>query len=1029
MSRRSQDSTDELLQALRASLDDDGSPDDVFADHSSLARSHEEDEDIAEFDAYMATLLGEVVPESAVAPEENEKKHTKAKRKKAPAKKEEKVEQTALAEGDAVVFSDVDAPEGELLLDEDEMPTAEEADAEAGQTEETVIEEELPHPDTQVELPDDVIGEEQPQISDVFVTEDISEDAAPQTPPEVIEQLRIPAESFATPSDALADDASVREDDMTVTAQQEEGALGALSSDEGYLPVEGFAPEGLFDEVSVSESDSPEQTDSGLHDGDIVLDADEELPQGAPQPPKTEEHGREQDKAAFVEKVSADKATADKATADKISEDKADEDKAGTDKPITPVASPLDAVRNATAQTAQSETARPKQSPLDTLAPERSGPKGNVTPLGNAPFFSRERRERAFSDEDVELLLDLGYENNLSSKVGSQRIETLKNRKADGRRARRQLKFVYACNGDEYSGHAQNKQISDAYHKHARRASTRLAFTVLLTLLVALADFLPLFRDHLPEAFSILPTSGAYGVIGLSLLVLTAVWSLPLIRQGIADMLRFSPSPATLPAILFIFTVLYDVPGLWESECGIMLNLPTALMLTLLAIGERLKIKSEMKTFSIVSARSRKIALSDMESKKKKVIRDGHIVKIINDDADLKLRRVRHTEQIGGYFRRTGEASTRFRALSPVLMVAMLIAVAIGVATLLMKHDLRQASVVFLLTLQLTLPASVMIAYAYPKLLVAESLAKQGCAIVGDSAVDQYATDSILLFDDTEMFRSKSSTEITIKGGGDTRKYIRYAKRLFRTLGGTLRNVTTSDLSEETYEDRVEILRVMDEGVEARIDGKMHILAGTSAFMIKNGIRVPSETAELLVRRHVESSILYLAFEGKLRLGYEIDYRISGRFEHMVAELANCRTVVAIESHDPCIHAELLARSREPSMPTIRVIKPVHFEKTVESSVVDSGVVATRSARDIAHAVAACHRLADNDRRVKRVFHVGLLIGTLLSGGLMFFNMVDPKAVLLTALLQCVWCIPCVLLSRKNMINEQDKKSENDTRN
>ena len=43
MNRLSKDSTDELLQALRASLDneEDGSPDDVFADDLASARSRE----------------------------------------------------------------------------------------------------------------------------------------------------------------------------------------------------------------------------------------------------------------------------------------------------------------------------------------------------------------------------------------------------------------------------------------------------------------------------------------------------------------------------------------------------------------------------------------------------------------------------------------------------------------------------------------------------------------------------------------------------------------------------------------------------------------------------------------------------------------------------------------------------------------------------------------------------------------------------------------------------------------------------
>ena len=169
MNRRSQDSADELVQALRAKLDkEEGSPDDVFADDSSSARSKQKDDELAAFDAYMAALLGEVVSEQESEPEENEIKHTKSKKKRSSAKKEEKIEQPTVVEGDAIVFSDVDAPEEELLPDDE---TVLKTDADAETSDATVIEEELPHPDTQVELPDDVIGEERPQIDEVHVTE------------------------------------------------------------------------------------------------------------------------------------------------------------------------------------------------------------------------------------------------------------------------------------------------------------------------------------------------------------------------------------------------------------------------------------------------------------------------------------------------------------------------------------------------------------------------------------------------------------------------------------------------------------------------------------------------------------------------------------------------------------------------------------------------------------------------------------------------------------------------------------------
>ena len=219
-------------------------------------------------------------------------------------------------------------------------------------------------------------------------------------------------------------------------------------------------------------------------------------------------------------------------------------------------------------------------------------------------------------------------------------------------------------------------------------------------------------------------------------------------------------------------------------------------------------------------------------------------------------------------------------------------------------------------------------------------------------------------------------------------------------------------------------MKIFDQGVQARIDGKVDVLAGSSDFMVQHGIRVPGESAELLVRRNVESCILYLAFDGKLRLGYEIDYRISGRFEQMVEQLSRCATAVAIESCDPSVHEDFLTRSRKVGCRPVSVVKPMHFERRTESLLCDSGVVATRSARDIARATIACDRLMEIDRQMTCFYRIALGAGAVVALGMSVFGLMTPAAALIAALIQGVWCIPVMLLSRKNLMNEQESERE-----
>lgn len=1002
MNRKTQDSTDELLRALRATLDEDGdiSPDDVFSDPSSKTRGTQEDEELAAFDSYMAALLDGVVadkvPPTAPSPKAKAKKikkHT-AKRSKEPAQPREDAEE---------LLADMDEIDDPISGAEASLPSEEQTVA-SGTSEQDIPEpaedysEETAPVDPQVELPAEVLGEARPQIDAVFVTD--QEPVEFSLSADKAEQLRIPADSFVPGLETPAD-----RDDTALNAQDDAVSGEALVTpdlaEEGYLPVEGIASETAEDIAEQQKMEASLHALPSLKEGDLVLDADDETP-------RTE---AESEEPKPVEPV---KAVGDKSTA-------------------VPVASPLDAARQANARAEQmTEDAKPrqKQSPLDAIAAGRMGGKGNVTSLGGGAAFARPAgRERTLSDDDVELLLDLGYENTLSQKVGTQRVEQIKHRRQDEVKDPYRREGLYGYGGEEYTGHSQDDEIRETYRKHRRAAKLRRGFAVLMMLLVAAADLFVVAREWIPYDLSFIPHTGIYGAVSMGLLLIEALICLPYLKRGCRSLLHLSPLPGAIPVLMLIATLAYGAVGLFDPVGNLIFNLPAAMALVLLATGECMRVKTEESAFEVVSSRSRKILLADMEPKKKKVVRDGHIVKIINDDADRPWRRVRQADQVEDYFHRMSDSGKRYRGLAPLIAASVLVSVALALIVLVLKDDLRLSAAAFLFSVLLTLPSSALISYSYSMLTTTRELAERGCTIVGDSAVGEYARPSLLLFDDTDMFRSKSSTEITIKGGGDTRKYIRYAKRLFRTLGGTLRHVTTSDMSEEMYEDRVEILKVMDEGVEACIDGKAHVLAGTSAFMVKNGIRVPSESAELLVRRHVESCILYLAFEGKLRLGYEIDYRISGRFEQMIAELAKNGTSVAIETCDPDIHAEFLSRSRGPEMSPVRVIKPVRFERSVDVGAVSSGVVATRSARDIARATDACRRLAKNDRFIGALQWIMLLVGCAVAAVLTLTEVSLQGMLLTPVILPLVWCIPCLLSARKNMKYEQDQESENDNRN
>ena len=928
MNRNVPDSPDELLRKLHETLagqEKQAGEDSEIGNGQAAPNSYVEqssDEAIAAFDSYMAELLGEVVPmqqPSEPFSSDQAAESDEAVSEPTAAVDANEVDETA-PEAESAYEADICLVQQEVVQD---APVEQEHRTEPSAHFEVLEQLSILQENTQaehVELPS-----EQLEADDASVAED---DVIGEIKPDVIAELADEAE------DDSMDDPLAYENEFSLSDAQP--VLEQENEIENSAMVNSLEKD---DQEAESEQEQ-ELPPVELREGDVLLDEEDEIP-------PIEEEQPAGDKEQVLDWQTAEERESEPQTIP------------------TPVASPLDAARerhDAADKTEDAPAPRPKQSPLDSMAARAMG---NVeTPSAASAFGHRQSKERTLSDDDVELLIDLGYAANLTQKVGSQRVEAVRYRRQDDEAARRRLRHVYGCAGEEYRSHDQDKQIKSIYQRQTKSAIVRLVLGIVLALLMLLTDLLPMVADRLPPAVAGVPMSSAFGLFGIALLVLSVFVSMPLLERGFKALMRFSPIPASMPVLLLIVTLLYDVITLFYGDCGILLNFPTGMSLVILAIAEIMTVQREKMTFDVVSAQSRKIVMRPLAPRKKKVVRGGHIVKIINDDAGERAWRVHPTDQIAGYFRRNREGTVRYRLLSSLLLVTVFSAFIVGLLTLVVTDALRDALTAFLLTVQIALPVSASVSFAYPMLLAARDLSPKGCAIIGQGAVDEYAGKKTLIFDDTEMFRSKSSTEITIKGSGDNKKYVRYAKRLFRTLGGTLYNVSTSDLSEETYEERVEILKIFECGVEARIDGKVNILMGNSAFMVQRGIRVPGESAELLVRRNVESSILYLAFDEKLKLGYEIDYRISGRFEHMAAELARTGTAIAIETCDPSIRDDLLTRSRKAGQPPIAVVKPARFERHTESLLCDSGVVATRSARDMADATAACDHLLENDAQL-----------------------------------------------------------------
>ncbi len=825
--------------------------------------------------------------------------------------------------------------------------------------------------DSAQKVQEEILPEDDTEIID---TDEPAEDEPAAEPPETVNEPRQEAEDEPAPP-APAIEPSQDDEPVVKPPAPTEQPKAALPLSEGEAAVTSQKAE---EPAATDEAPAAPQTNAeeALQEGEIILDEFDELPTSAA--------GRAEEP-----------------------------------QPLTEAPTPAPRVE------ALPKQATPRPSPLDAaLSAQRKKHEAEGGRHSNAL-----RAAETLSEEDVLLLLRMGYENELRNKQPAETLQRVEREAAPSPLTDRQrFHLAYGWRESEQGDAPKDAQVKETYRKNAVGVTWRMLLCTLFALACLALDLSPLYFRLLPAGMAEAFSHPSVHLLALQLLVLCAIPSGRRLLYGARQLLCLTPEPCSVVLPVLLCNLAYDVVMTMQEQMYVLLNFPTALLLWLLVVCDAMDLRRERIAFSVVSGGESKTVLSRTQPRKKKVVRGGRIVKIINDDADRVHYNVERTDRVDGYFRRTNEPTVRYRLMLPLLAAQLLLSLGVSGFCTIRTGVTPAALTVLLLSMQLCAPATCLISYAYSLLLACRRLQSRGATIVGQSTVDEMGADKMLIFADTEMLQAKSSTEITIKGSGDPKRYVRYARRLFYALGGTLGKINTSDLSEDRMDGLVEILRIYPEGVEARIDGRVRVLAGSSAFLASNGIRVPATNAELLARRNDESSILYLAFGGQIRLGYEINYRILGSFEQMLAGLSRGRSAVALRSYDPNITEEYLAASRSKRGVPVRVIKPVHHQKSTTVDAVDSGIVATAQTRGVAYAVRMCERMLHNHRMLQRVQWITAFAGAAAAIALTLGGLIDATVSVIAALLMGIFCLPVLMLAGKDLWPEADRAASHESK-
>lgn len=583
-------------------------------------------------------------------------------------------------------------------------------------------------------------------------------------------------------------------------------------------------------------------------------------------------------------------------------------------------------------------------------------------------------RKSGLTEDDIAMIFELGYENELGRLVGYDNLKHMKTEhvKRVSQDNHKQYRTAFGYRGEEYAGSGRALAVKAAYAHDCKRLALRLILTALLSFFLLLLDVPTLLGNSLSEMLA--PSPFLLPLASLALYLLTAVLSMRQLLAGLRKLFHFSPTPYSVPAFLLPFTAVYGLFTVLYSTDMLRLNFLSSLSLLACVVCDVLRIVCEMRVLRLLEHQGEKQVLVPAVPRKKKLRRGDKIVKVINDDVGTPMYQVRRANDTMGFFRRFNDMSSAARPFTVLIGASVFIAVLLALADAVYTESFASACTAFMAVLLLCAPVSAMFGYFYPLTRANRLLCKRKCALLGEEAVAEYSGAKTVIFRDTDLYKAEKCTEISVREGDDFKNDMRLAGILFRKLGGTLRSIGESAPAPKS-DPTVAIVRIQESGVEAVIDNRYHILAGDAEFLMRSGVRVPRESTDKTLRRTLNVSLMYVAIDGILKLSYEIEYNAIPTFEQVICDLAENRTESAVTSYDPNLDEIFVQKSRSDSSDYVRVIKPSRFEEERTMDTADTGAVSLGSPADVAYPLHAASAIGRVHRFVYRMQLIASILG------------------------------------------------------
>ena len=526
---------------------------------------------------------------------------------------------------------------------------------------------------------------------------------------------------------------------------------------------------------------------------------------------------------------------------------------------------------------------------------------------------------------DLALLLEFGYTEEVLQNVPEDKIEGLSDDELmDGITQESQSELDEPVETVDTEEDKQerfeklkgklNKQY-ELYRKKRGGILLRFIISAVFAFVVLVYEMLSVLNLQLGGIFNRDDYFFAYALVGLQLLIFAVIPAAKCIFESFKKIFTDGIDSYFIAGVSVLVTVLYDFIVVFErKDIPPTFHFCAALIILLAELSELMKLNSEMRNYEyyfseylfdedITDVELYKYTLAKSEGR-------GSVAEKMylgGLDSKTEVYFPQAVESVNGFFEATKINSKRNKAMFGWIIASVVVAFIFTIVSGIIYEAFWVAAASFLITFNLMMPIIAIVAEWLPFERLSAQNYSYGAAFASEGAAESIDKCDMLVFNDLHIFEKCDAKSVNLAIYDSTSKatLLSCLDAVYSEIGGPLQSAFSS-LNLQSL-GKCKINRVARSGVEAFVGSSYSVLIGDEQFMSRYGIFFPKPT---LGKEEDKIFTVCVSINNRATARIAVKYRINVTFYNILQKLLEDKIYCAVQTYDPMISAELVARVR-----------------------------------------------------------------------------------------------------------------------